>query len=75
MGAGKSTIGAALAERLGRPFVDVDREIELEQPIAQIFAQSGEAAFRDREAKHALDALRSGVPSVIALGGGAVATE
>jgi shikimate kinase/3-dehydroquinate synthase len=74
MGAGKSTIGAELAERLGRPFVDVDREIELVQPIAQIFAQSGEAAFRVREAKHALDALGSGVPSVIALGGGAVAT-
>jgi 3-dehydroquinate synthetase len=74
MGAGKSTIGAELAERLGRAFVDVDREIELVQPIAQIFAQSGEAAFRVREAKHALDALRSGVPFVIALGGGAVAT-
>jgi shikimate kinase/3-dehydroquinate synthase len=75
MGAGKSTLGAALAERLGRPFVDVDVRIEREQPIARIFETGGAAAFRLRESKHALDALRSSTPAVIALGGGAVETE
>ena len=57
MGAGKSTLGAALAEKLGRPFVDVDGEIEREEPIARIFETGGEAAFRLRESKHALEAL------------------
>ncbi|HWL32359.1 MAG TPA: bifunctional shikimate kinase/3-dehydroquinate synthase [Gaiellaceae bacterium] len=75
MGAGKSTLGAALAEKLGRPFVDVDREIEREQPIARIFETGGEAAFRLRESKHARDALGSNSPAVIALGGGAVGTD
>ena len=75
MGAGKSTLGAALAERLGRPFVDVDQQIELEEPIARIFETGGETAFRLREAKHAQDALAAGTPAVIALGGGAVGTD
>jgi shikimate kinase / 3-dehydroquinate synthase len=75
MGAGKSTLGAALAEQLGRPFVDVDEEIEREEPIARIFETGGEAAFRLRESKHALDALASTSPAVIALGGGAVGTD
>jgi shikimate kinase / 3-dehydroquinate synthase len=75
MGAGKSTLGAELARRLGRPFVDVDREIEREEPIARIFETGGEAAFRLREAKHARDALESDPPAVIALGGGAVGTD
>jgi shikimate kinase/3-dehydroquinate synthase len=75
MGAGKSTLGAALAERLGRPFVDVDQQIELEEPIARIFETGGETAFRLREAKHAGDALAAGTPAVIALGGGAVGTD
>ena len=75
MGAGKSTLGEALAAKLGRPFVDVDREIEREEPIARIFETGGEAAFRLRESKHALDALRSSTPAVIALGGGAVGTD
>jgi len=75
MGAGKSTLGAALAERLGRPFVDVDREIGREQPIAEIFAREGESGFRRREAGQTLAALRSGVPAVVALGGGAVTSE
>jgi shikimate kinase / 3-dehydroquinate synthase len=75
MGAGKSTLGEQLAERLGRPFVDVDRRIEREEPIARIFETGGEAAFRLREAKHAVEALHSSAPAVIALGGGAVGTD
>lgn len=72
MGAGKSTLGPALAARLGRPFVDTDDEIERAQrrSIAQIFAQDGETAFRALEA----ETIR-GVPenAVVALGGGAIA--
>jgi 3-dehydroquinate synthetase/shikimate kinase len=75
MGAGKSTVGQELAARLGRPFVDVDSEIEREEPIARIFETGGEAAFRLRESKHAVDALRASPPAVIALGGGAVGTD
>ena len=75
MGAGKSTLGEELAAKLGRPFVDVDAEIEREEPIARIFETGGEAAFRLRESKHARDALASSTPAVIALGGGAVGTD
>jgi len=75
MGAGKSTLGEELAAKLGRPFVDVDAEIEREEPIARIFETGGEAAFRLRESKHARDALTSSRPAVIALGGGAVGTD
>jgi shikimate kinase / 3-dehydroquinate synthase len=75
MGAGKSTLGPEIARRLGRQFVDLDRELELAlgSPIAQLFAQTGgETAFRVKEAKHTIDVLRRGEPAVIALGGGAV---
>jgi shikimate kinase/3-dehydroquinate synthase len=75
MGAGKSTLGEELAAKLGRPFVDIDAEIERQEPIARIFETGGEAAFRLREAKHARDALTSSTPAVIALGGGAVGTD
>jgi len=75
MGAGKSTLGEELAAKLGRPFVDIDAEIEREEPIARIFETGGEVAFRLRESKHARDALTSTTPAVIALGGGAVGTD
>jgi shikimate kinase / 3-dehydroquinate synthase len=73
MGAGKSAVGAALARRLGRPFVDADREIEAEAgcPVAEIFAAEGEAGFRARE-RRALGRL-AGRSAVVALGGGAMA--
>ena len=49
MGSGKSTCGQLLAQRLGRPFADCDAEVERAsgRSIPQIFAQEGEAAFRD----------------------------
>lgn len=78
MGAGKSTLGTELAERLGRRFVDLDRRIEDEAgaSIAELFAGSGgESAFRTRESSAALEALSVSQPLVLALGGGAVTTE
>ena len=52
-GCGKSTVGAALAKRLGKRFVDLDAEIERRtgHNIPDIFAQEGETAFRRYEAK------------------------
>ena len=73
MGVGKSTIGARLAERLGRVFIDTDREIERRErrDIASIFATDGEETFRRLEAEVIQAAEMDG--AVIALGGGAVA--
>lgn len=71
-GAGKSTVGALLAGRLGLPFRDVDQVIETEagKPVAEIFADDGEAAFRAREVETTLRLLDE--PGVLSLGGGAV---
>jgi shikimate kinase/3-dehydroquinate synthase len=77
MGAGKSTLGPQLAERLGRPFIDLDRDLEqdLGSTIPEFFEQHGETAFRLREEGHTIAALRLPDPAVIALGGGAVETQ
>jgi shikimate kinase / 3-dehydroquinate synthase len=74
MGAGKSTLGASVAERLDRRFVDLDREIEgaTATPIPQLFERRGEDAFREVEERLASDVLVDPAPAVIALGGGAV---
>jgi shikimate kinase / 3-dehydroquinate synthase len=76
MGAGKSTLGPQVAERLGRPFIDLDRDLEqdLGTTIPEFFEQRGETAFRLQEEGHAIAALRLPNPAVIALGGGAVQT-
>ena len=73
MGAGKTTLGAEVAERLGRTFIDLDRELEAQQrrTISELFAHGGEAHFRVLEAAAAVDALSKAPPAVIALGGGA----
>ncbi len=77
MGAGKTTLGQEVARRIGRPFRDVDREVELSlnTSIASFFAAEGEEAFRVREAAMTVAALRSPEPAVLALGGGAVTRE
>lgn len=72
MGSGKSTIGKRLAAALDMPFVDSDHAIEDAAgcTIAEIFAQYGEAEFRDGE-RRVIARLIEGTPKVIATGGGA----
>ena len=72
-GCGKSSVGRALAERMGRPFVDCDGEIvrRAGKGIPEIFAASGEAGFRELEAAVISDVCRQ-KGAVIATGGGAV---
>ena len=72
-GVGKTVVGRELAGRLGVSFVDLDAVIEREQgqPIAEIFAAEGEAAFRAMEAA-ALVKAGANDPSVVSCGGGVV---
>ena len=72
MGAGKSSIGRRLAQRLGVTFVDADAEIEAAagMTIAEIFATYGEPYFRSGEQRVIARLLESG-PKVLATGGGA----
>lgn len=74
MGAGKSTIGPLLAERLAFPFFDADDEIARDAgfSIAGMFERFGEAEFRVRE-RQVIARLIDGPPAVIAVGGGAFA--
>jgi shikimate kinase/3-dehydroquinate synthase len=76
MGAGKSTLGPVVAQRLGRDFVDLDRELERElgKTVAEVFEERGEDEFRAHEERLAIAALGRPDPAVIALGGGAVET-
>ncbi|MGY8527248.1 shikimate kinase [Paracidovorax citrulli] len=73
MGAGKTTVGRAVARRLGYPFFDSDHEIEercgVRIPI--IFEHEGEEGFREREAQM-IDELTGRQGIVLATGGGAV---
>ena len=73
MGAGKTTVGALLAERLGWDFVDTDRIVEARagMTVAEIFEKRGEAAFREMEAA-AIGDTASTDSLVVALGGGAL---
>ncbi|WP_370692356.1 shikimate kinase [Curtobacterium sp. MCBA15_012] len=71
MGAGKSSVGKRVAKALGVSFTDTDRAIVREHgPIPGIFADRGEAAFRELEAEAVRDAVTRG--GVVAVGGGAV---
>ncbi len=71
MGAGKTTVGAAVARELGRPFVDTDDAVvdETHRSIEELFE---DGSFRAVEEHVVLRALEHATPAVIALGGGAV---
>lgn len=73
MGAGKTTVGRALAKRLNKQFIDSDHEIEARTgaSIPLIFEIEGEASFRQREAEVIRD-LTAQQDIVLATGGGAV---
>jgi shikimate kinase / 3-dehydroquinate synthase len=77
MGAGKTTVGEEVARRLGRPFVDLDRELETEtgSTVPDLFRARGEPVFRELEEELVVEVLADSVPSVVALGGGAVTSE
>lgn len=72
MGAGKSSIGRRLAEKLELPFVDADQEIEAAagKSIAEVFADHGEPYFREGERRVIARLLENGA-QVLATGGGA----
>jgi shikimate kinase len=76
MGAGKSSVGAALAARLGHRFIDLDREISerFGSTIPEIFDHHGEAAFRDAE-REELARCTALVDVVVATGGGAFCSQ
>ena len=73
MAAGKTTVGQKLARRTGWPFEDLDQLIETNQgqTIREIFAQRGEAAFRELESSLLREFLHRPPPFILALGGGA----
>ena len=72
MGAGKSSVGRRLAEKLDSPFVDADHEIEVAagKSISEIFADHGEDYFREGERRVIMRLLENG-KQVLATGGGA----
>ena len=72
MGVGKSSVGRRLASALNLPFADADSEVEAAagRSIADIFAEMGEAAFREGE-RRVIARLLDQTPHVLATGGGA----
>ncbi len=75
MGAGKTRAARGAAAALGEEATDVDAEVEREfgKPVSQIFAEDGEARFREAEERLTREALSAG--GLVALGGGAVLSE
>ncbi len=73
-GAGKSTLGAKLAQSLGVPFVELDKEVEKEAgaELGEVFAMYGQDAFRRFERRALERVLAHNERAVIAAGGGLV---
>ena len=74
-GCGKTTVGERLAARLGKKFVDIDREIvkRMGKEIPEIFRESGETGFRKMESE-VLSEVTKQTGQVVATGGGVVVT-
>lgn len=77
MGAGKSSVGRRVAQRLRRDFVDADAEIETHagMPIPEIFSRRGELWFRRTEETVIREILSRSPSGVLSLGGGALESE
>lgn len=77
MGAGKSTTGTLLAERLGWSFRDTDTAVEAATglTVPELFARDGEAVFRQLEAQVLAEACAAPSSSVVSVAGGAVLDE
>lgn len=73
MGAGKTTIGKRLADKLDLKFIDIDEKIEKQEgmKISKIFSEKGEEYFREVEKNAIAEELNSGEVNVMATGGGA----
>lgn len=73
-GTGKTTVGRRLAKELGRPFADVDEQIELRTgcAVSDLFAERGEDGFRRAETMVLGELLAGASPLVLAAGGGVV---
>ena len=74
MGAGKSTVGLALARRLGWVYLDSDEQVVLRtgRTVPELFAEQGEAAFRAEEKRVLDEAVSFDRPAVVSVAGGAV---
>jgi XRE family aerobic/anaerobic benzoate catabolism transcriptional regulator len=75
-GAGKSTLGAKLAQSLNVPFVELDREVEKEAgaPLGEVFAMYGQDAFRRFE-RRALERVLGEHPQAVIATGGSLVTD
>ena len=75
-GAGKSTLGAKLAQSLNLPFVELDREVEKEAgaPLGEVFAMYGQDAFRRFE-RRALERVLGEHPQAVIATGGSLVTD